>query len=646
MFPLPGVGRDAGRGAVRRPLLRSRDRQPRGVTVPAWRFKSRGGRSAPGAPGARGWAAAGALTAVLIGALGAGCTSVPRSGSAGEALSHQPAAPRYGIDLPLSAAPRPGESVQVPDSVTARADRWTSYSLGLQEELGGRFGEALDHYRRAGSGVSGNPDLLVRQAVCLRELRRPEEALAVARRALARDSTHTEALWITATSQVALGRFEGALQTLSRLVELGPEARAHRLMAGVYERLGRPADALEQVNHLVRLNPTMPQLLEQRAELLMKLGRVDEALADYWTILETSPQYPGITESLTSALERLGRTEELIRLYRTLRERHPRQLRAQWRLIELLLAGNRWDEAEAELEQLRSLRPADGLPVLQLGLVAYRRGDAGRALDLLNQARLLGTDPALVWRWEMRIQFAEGNCPAALVPAESLTTRSPAEPEGWRIRSLCLAEAGQVDEALRAIDAWGKTEPDSAEPYMLGAAICREHGRVDQTLQLLKLAARRDPDNNGIKLEYAAYLESIDRAPEAEELIQGILRDEPESAEALNFLGYMWVERGLRLDEAETLIGRALEIDPENPAYLDSMGWLWYKRGDLGKAQQWLEQAVQRGGRHPEIFTHLAQVRVEQGNVPEARQALEAGLRWSPGDTGLLEFLQSLEGER
>jgi len=645
MFPPPGRCQGTG-WAARGPLaFGSGDQVPRWEFLRAMAWHS-GGPRVRETPRGPAWAAAGVIAILLANVLGAGCAGHSQANAAEGIVAHGSPATRYGIDLPLSQAPRPGDLIQVPDSVNTRADRWTSYSMGLLEEFDGRFSEALNHYRRAGSGASADPDLLVRQAVCLRELRRPEDALAVARQALARDSTHAEALWITATSQVVVGHLESALVTLSRLAELGPEARAHRLMARLYERQGRPADALEQVNHLVRLNPASPQVLEQRAELLMKLGQADEALADYWTILETSPDHPGIAETLAGALERFGRTADLIGLYRRLRERHRLPLRTQWKLVELLLAGNQWDEAEAELEELHALRPNDGLPLLQLGLVAYRRGDAERALGLLDQARRLGTDAALVSRWEMRIRFAEGDCPAALIAADSLTVLSPGESEGWRIRSLCLADAGQVDEALEAVDTWARLDRESPEPFVLGAAICREHDRVDQGLQFLELAGRRDPDNNGIKLEYAAYLESLDRASEAEEVARTILRDEPQSAAALNFLGYLWVDRGLRLDEAQSLIGRALEIDPENPAYLDSMGWLWYKRGDLGEAERWLQQAVEKGGRHPEIFTHLAQVRVEKGDIGQARKTLEAGLQWNPRDTSLLEFLKSLEGER
>ncbi len=576
----------------------------------------------------------------------AGCARRPAAVLGNGEAGAPPAAVRYGLDLPLSSAPRPQALAEVPDSVSERAEIWTLYSLGLQEEYAGRFGQALGHFRRASQRSPGDPELLVRQGACLRELGRPEEALAVAREALARDSLHAGALWITASSLAKLGRLEEALATCTRLASRGPEPRAHRLMANLYRRLGRHEEALSELDVLVRLEPDSPALLEQRAELRMKLGRVDDALEDYWALLEIAPDATGIAENLAVMLERLGRPEELIRLYRLLIERHPEQVRPRWRLVELLLASDAWPEAEHELEELQRLRPGDGQPLLHLGLVAFRSGDTPRALELIDRAEALGAEPIQVWSWRMRIHFAAEDCEAALAAADTLARRVPRRAESWRVRSLCLSEAGRYEAALQAVDTWAALEDSSAEPLLLGAAICRELQRWEQGLGMLEAARRREPENPDVDLEYAAGLEALDRDAEAEEVIRALLVREPGSPAALNFLGYLYVEQGVRLLEAQEMIQRALAADPENPAYLDSMGWLWYKKGDLDQAGQWLRQAIEKGGRHPEIYAHLAQVDLERGRIGEARATLEAGLQANPEDSGLKSLLRSLEGKR
>jgi tetratricopeptide (TPR) repeat protein len=62
-------------------------------------------------------------------------------------------------------------------------------------------------------------------------------------------------------------------------------------------------------------------------------------------------------------------------------------------------------------------------------------------------------------------------------------------------------------------------------------------------------------------------------------------------ANAMNYLGYSYAERGIKLGEAYNLIQRALEIDPENAAYIDSLGWVYYRMGKYREAYKELKRA-------------------------------------------------------
>ena len=63
------------------------------------------------------------------------------------------------------------------------------------------------------------------------------------------------------------------------------------------------------------------------------------------------------------------------------------------------------------------------------------------------------------------------------------------------------------------------------------------------------------------------------------------LQLDPQNAAAMNYLGYSYAERGVRLDEAEDLLQRAVKLDPENGAYWDSLGWIHFKQGKFSDAQ-------------------------------------------------------------
>ena len=58
-----------------------------------------------------------------------------------------------------------------------------------------------------------------------------------------------------------------------------------------------------------------------------------------------------------------------------------------------------------------------------------------------------------------------------------------------------------------------------------------------------------------------------------------MLAADPQNATALNYLGYMLADRGVKLDEALGMIKKAVDLDPSNGAYLDSLGWAYFRLG-------------------------------------------------------------------
>ena len=70
-----------------------------------------------------------------------------------------------------------------------------------------------------------------------------------------------------------------------------------------------------------------------------------------------------------------------------------------------------------------------------------------------------------------------------------------------------------------------------------------------------------------------------------------LLIESSDDVEALNFVGYLLADHGIRLDEAERLLVRAAELAPTEGAVLDSLGWLWFRKGDAVRAIHTLERA-------------------------------------------------------
>lgn len=116
--------------------------------------------------------------------------------------------------------------------------------------------------------------------------------------------------------------------------------------------------------------------------------------------------------------------------------------------------------------------------------------------------------------------------------------------------------------------------------------------------------------------------ERLGRWDEAEIDFKRVLEIDPESSDALNYLGYTWVDRGENLDEAFDMIRKAVALEPDSGAIVDSLGWAHFKLGQYSQARIYLEDASEKSPSSATIIDHLGDVYWKLGRF------LEAGYQW------------------
>jgi tetratricopeptide (TPR) repeat protein len=124
-----------------------------------------------------------------------------------------------------------------------------------------------------------------------------------------------------------------------------------------------------------------------------------------------------------------------------------------------------------------------------------------------------------------------------------------------------------------------------------------------------------------------AMYEKMKKYDEAEAEFRKVLEKNPDNSSALNYLGYMLADRGVRLDEAQKMISRALELDPDNGAYLDSLGWVYFRQNKLEEAENYLKRSLEFIKNDPTVHDHLGDVYFKQGRLKEAVTQWQASLK-------------------
>jgi len=94
----------------------------------------------------------------------------------------------------------------------------------------------------------------------------------------------------------------------------------------------------------------------------------------------------------------------------------------------------------------------------------------------------------------------------------------------------------------------------------------------------------------------------------------------------LNYMGYMWADKGVKLPDALKMIKKAVEIEPMNGAYLDSLGWVYFKMGEYELSEDNLRQAANRTQTDPTVHMHLGDLYEKTGRIRLAAAQWELSL--------------------
>jgi Flp pilus assembly protein TadD len=115
-------------------------------------------------------------------------------------------------------------------------------------------------------------------------------------------------------------------------------------------------------------------------------------------------------------------------------------------------------------------------------------------------------------------------------------------------------------------------------------------------------------------------------------VFEDALRIRPDDANTLNYLGYMYADKGVKLPEAKLLLEKAVALDPQNGAYLDSLGWVFFRMNELDSAAKFLSQAAERIPMDATVQEHLGDLEARRGQTARAVGHWKKSLTLSPDE--------------
>lgn len=202
------------------------------------------------------------------------------------------------------------------------------------------------------------------------------------------------------------------------------------------------------------------------------------------------------------------------------------------------------------------------------------------------------------------------------------------------------AEAANQEYEIALKNA-SKLNPENKEIYKNLIVLYLQEGKFQAAEEMCKVVLDVSKDDAQIYFYLANIYERIKTPKDTEEALRKAIELDPDYHEALNYLGYFYIEENKNLEEARGMIEKALKAEPDNGAYLDSLGWYYFKKDKLDKAIEilskaslLLEDAV--------IFDHLGDAYFKAGDTEKAKLNWQKSLEIEPEQDKVKEKLHVL----
>ncbi len=198
----------------------------------------------------------------------------------------------------------------------------------------------------------------------------------------------------------------------------------------------------------------------------------------------------------------------------------------------------------------------------------------------------------------------------ALARFEDAITIVPGDLEFSYYQALCLFQLHQWDRAeemFRRIMELDELRllPDVRKLLALTLLKRKKFSEAETILT----EATRDRRNDLQLMNMLGYcLERQNKLFEAEKVLSRLLENDPENANGLNSLAYVYCRLEKNYTDALSMVKKALTKEPKNASYLDTLGMLYANRGNTAAARKTLKRALEYAPGNAEILSHLTSV--------------------------------------
>jgi tetratricopeptide (TPR) repeat protein len=483
------------------------------------------------------------------------------------------------------------------------------------------------------------------------QMRDAGAAAAFYREALRRDPKNGELLDRTFLSLLVDGNIDDAAIFAERVLKVDKNDRVARLVLGVHAlKRKQYVVARRELTQSVRgpitdLTATLLSAWSQygHGESKSAVAAIDRLAGPDWYAI-FKDLHAGMILDLAGNEKEAGKRFEqaykldssalrVVQAYGswTSRNRSPKDALAIFEAFDKVLPNH-----PLVVEAMKKLKAGEKLPILVpsvqagaaealygLGASLGRRGGEDLGLVYLQLSLYLAPSHPLALLSLADLYESLKKPELAIKIYERVPASSPLHRNAAIQMAANLDALNRSDEAEKHLQALVKQHPDDLEGIMALGNVLRGHKKFAECADVYSkgVTTLKQPEKANWVIFYFRGIcyERSKQWPKAEADLKKALELFPDQPHVLNYLGYSWIDRGVKLDEGMAMIKKAVQQRPDDGYIVDSLGWAYFRVGNYAEAVKQLERAIELKPEDPTINDHLGDAYWRVGRTLEAK---------------------------
>ena len=463
--------------------------------------------------------------------------------------------------------------------------------------------------------------------IATKALRSPEQAMQDAKKMTLLYPRDFEIQMLYGKMLALKGQIDDAKLVFQKAQKIAPERiESHLGLLNIYKAQGDIKLAIQEANTIIEIEPSFAEVWGELCKLYVSSKAYKKALKASKRAYDIDSNNPENILLYAFSLEMNGKSKKAISLYESLLRLNPSNDDVVQRMVELYKEFGDLGDALNLLKDAeeRSGQVSAGLR-LQMVYIYWELEEFQKASSLLDDLAKRFPESDRITYMSGLGQEKIGRFTAAIQTYTGIDRESSFYAHGAYRSIILYLQLNDTDNAIALAEKMVRIDhKNNKDFYMLLAQIHGDTKSYIDAIEVLEEAYEKYPGEIRFLFNKAVILEKKGDYQTCIATLKEVIKKDEKFSSALNFLGYLYADRGENLEEAASLIKKALELKPNDGFYLDSLGWVHFKKENYPLALKTLLKANELAPNEGVILEHISDVYKAMGNSAKALEFIEA----------------------